>query len=81
MENQTPQVAGERRHHRGVDASFGHCHDPRETSAGPVAFSQLERAGVAANGKTDPAPHQEALNFVSLCEWMEAAAGAIISTS
>lgn len=64
-----------------MDASCGHHHDPRETSAGPAVASQLERTGVAANGETDPALHQEAVHFVSLCEWMEATAGAIVPTA
>lgn len=64
-----------------MGASCGHRQGPRETSVGPAVSSQLERTGVAANGKTDPALHQEAVNFVSLFEWMEATAGAIISTS
>lgn len=51
------------------------------TSAGPTTPSPLERVDQAANGKTDPVLHQEAVNSVSVCEWMEATAGAIISTS
>ena len=47
----------------------------------PEVSSQLERAGLAANGKTDPVLHREAVNFVSLREWMKATSGAVISTS
>lgn len=79
--NQTSnwQESADARH--GTDASGRYRHEPRETSAGPAVSLQLEIAGLAANGKTDPALHQEAVNFVSPCEWMEANAGAIISTS
>lgn len=64
-----------------TDASCGHGHDSRETYIGPAVSSQLEIAGLASNGKTDPVLHQEAVNFVSLREWMETTTGAIISTS
>lgn len=47
----------------------------------PTVSSQLERGGLAANGKADPVLHQEAVNSVNLREWMETTAGAVIPTS
>lgn len=78
--NQTSSWQGNADAYHGRDASREHPHDPRGNCC-PEVSSQLERAGLAANGKADPVLQREAVNFASLHEGMEATSGAVISTS
>lgn len=56
----------------GIPAFKGNCC--------PEVSSQLEELKSWLLWKADPV-HWEAVNFVSLREWMEATSGAVISTS